>query len=221
MINSHFTDNERKSYTSTFNQKYKSNNNINEKLNSFQTNSNHINNYSYDTIFEAYPVNTRSSHRDSDNNLLLSGSKMIQNGGLSSSEFIYNQYKESAQKKKQNINTNSNGNINNQFNTITNNNLSNKNYIDSELNNSTKLQNMNFNKNFSNTNMNNHNILYNPNSGKNINTEDNSDKVDFKDENNLRMQQLMPLGMNRVMPLNTNNFYDNQISYPVNTRFNK
>ena len=31
----------------------------------------------------------------------------------------------------------------------------------------------------------------------------------------------MPLGMNRAIPLNNNNFYDNQISYPVNTRFNK
>ena len=145
--------------------------------------------------------------------------------GSLSSEFIYNQYKESAQKKNQNINTNSNGNsndnINNQFNTIINENLSNKNYINSEINNSSKLQNVKFNKNASGINVNNQNILNNYNSSENTNSEYNPNKVDFKDENNLRMQQLMPLGMNRAIPLNNNNFYDNQISYPVNTRFNK
>ena len=195
-MNSQFSDyNELNSYSSTFNQKkFKSDSNINDKMNAIQGNG-HFTNYSYDTLFEAFPVNTRISTRDkSDNTILLPGAKVIQNGNANSSDFIHNQYINSNQKKILNNNTK-------QF----------SEGLEKQFNNPTILDNQflpYIQKEYVNPEL--HNI-------ERFNVH--SDRIDRKAENNNRMQALAPLSMSRAMPMNKTTPADNKHSYPKNKRY--
>jgi len=188
---------ERDSYSSTFNQKkFKSDPRTNEKINNLQSNNNSVFQYSYDTLFEAFPVNTRISTRDNDDsNLLLSGAKMIPNSNINSSEFVHNQYKTSANKNFNfnDFNKNLNHEINNQF-----------------ISQNTQLE-----KQFSNAI---DNSYINPD----MSAADRfslSDRIDRKAQNNERMSQLTPLAMSRALPMQPSIPIDNKHSYPKNTRY--
>ena len=100
-----YSNNQHSAYSSTFKQKKKSQNDtdINDKINAFNSMPN-FNNYSHDTLFEAYPVNTRISTRDkSDNSILLPGATLIPNGNINSSEFFHNQHLNSYNVNKKEI----------------------------------------------------------------------------------------------------------------------
>lgn len=187
---------ERVSYSSTFNQKkFKSDPLSNQKMNNLQSNNNNYN-YSYDTLFEAFPVNTRISTRDTDDsNILLSGAKMIPNSNINSSEFVHTQYKNSANKNFNfsDFNKNLNNEINMQF-------ISQNTHLEKQ-----------FSKEIDNS-------YINPE----MSSADRfslSDRIDRKAQNNQRMSQLTPLAMSRALPMGNNAPIDNKHAYPQNTRY--
>lgn len=111
------------SYTSTWKQQNKySNPDINDKINTIQNNC-FRNNYTHETLFESFPINTRITSRDNnDKSRLLSGKSVIIGGSLDSAEFIHNQYKNTHKLEdfKKNNSIDSNSFIMNQFQTINN-----------------------------------------------------------------------------------------------------
>ena len=181
------------SYASTYNQQYKSKEqDINVKINNIQ-NKGYFTNYSYDTLFEAFPVNTRITSRDeNDKSKILSGKTVINGGSLDSAEFIHNQYKNS-----HNISEN-----NNAYNKIDSNSF----ILDQFKNNFNNLE-----KNYSNTIQNQYIIQNNISSN-------NNNKIDRKGSNNMRLQELNALSTNSALPINKSTILDNKHSYPINTR---
>ena len=196
-MNSQFSDsyNEKNSYSSTFNQKkFKSDPNINDKMSAIQGNG-HFTNYSYDTLFEAFPVNTRISTRDkNDNTILLPGAKVVQNGNVNSSDFIHNQYINSI--KKQSLNATIS-----EFSPGLEKQFENTRILDSQFS-------SNIQKEYINPEL---------TSIDRLNSF--SDRIDRKAANNDRMQALAPLSMSRALPMTKSVPNDNKHSYPKNTRY--
>lgn len=183
------------SYSSTIEQQSKENSQtINDKINNIQNNG-FFKQYNYSTLFENFPVNTRLGENIRGNNKeILSGTKMIPGCSIDSSEFIYDQYKNSNNSKnidyKKQVDIN---NLNNQF----NNNISS---LENDYSYTIKNQ-------------------YNTSDNIVIENKLESSKIDSKNSSNKRLQELGPLASTHSMPINNNKIYDNKHSYPINTRY--